>query len=333
MGLRLNFTPETGDSQIIFKYPIICGNIKITGVIYLDFKQLESFVTIAKLKSFSKAADKLYLTQPTISNHIHLLESELGTILFNRTNKNITLTRAGDILYEYAISILNKKEHAYFSLNAFKGKIEGILEISSSSIPELYYLTDMICQFSKVYPDVKYNLMKYDTKQVLDKIQNGEIDFGIVGAKKDIPQLEYIDVMDDEIALVLPVTGQLSKFDTMSFEDLLSLPIVLREEGSGSRAVVIDYLKEKNVDTDNLNIIAEVESNEAIKKFVEYGLGISFISTRSIQKEIKDGMLKTAALGNDPIRRKFYFVYHKKRVLSPLSETFKDFILKDNSES
>lgn len=298
----------------------------------MDFKQLESFVTIAKLKSFSKAADKLYLTQPTISNHIHLLESELGTILFNRTNKNITLTRAGDILYEYAISILNKKEHAYFSLNAFKGKIEGILEISSSSIPELYYLTEMICKFSKAYPGVKYNLMKYDTKQVLDKIQNGEIDFGIVGAKKEIPQLEYIDVMDDEIALVIPVKGELSKFSEMSLEDLTSLPIILREEGSGSRAAVMDYLKERNIDTDALNIIAEVESNEAIKKFVEYGLGISFISTRSIQKEIRDEALKIIPIGDGSIRRKFYFVYHRKRVLSPLSETFKDFILSDNIE-
>ncbi len=298
----------------------------------MDFKQLESFVTIAKLKSFSKAADKLYLTQPTISNHIHLLESELGTILFNRTNKNITLTRAGDILYEYAISILNKKEHAYFSLNAFKGKIEGILEISSSSIPELYYLTEMICKFSKAYPGVKYNLMKYDTKQVLDKIQNGEIDFGIVGAKKEIPQLEYIDVMDDEIALVIPVKGELSKFSEMSLEDLASLPIILREEGSGSRAAVMDYLKERNIDTDALNIIAEVESNEAIKKFVEYGLGISFISTRSIQKEIRDEALKIIPIGDGSIRRKFYFVYHRKRVLSPLSETFKDFILSDNIE-
>lgn len=293
----------------------------------MDFKQLESFVTIAKVKSFSKAADKLYLTQPTISNHIHLLEKELGTILFNRTNKNITLTRAGDILYEYAISILNKKEHAYFSLNEFKGKIEGILEISSSSIPELYYLTDLICAFSAKYPDVKYSLMKYDTRQVTEKILSGDIDFGIVGAKKDTNQLEYIEIMDDEIALVAPVTGPLSQFDAITTDNCNNLPFVLREDGSGTRTAVSDYLSARGIDTDSLNIVAEVESNETIKKFVELGLGVSFVSRRSVEKEVKEGLLKCLPIDGQYISRKFYFVYHKKRVLSPLSETFKHFIL------
>ena len=297
----------------------------------MDFKQLESFVTIAKLKSFSKAADKLYLTQPTISNHIHLLEKELGTILFNRTNKNITLTRAGDILYEYAISILNKKEHAYFSLNEFKGKIEGILEISSSSIPELYYLTDAIHDFSKKYPDVKYSLMKYDTRQVTEKILNGDIDFGIVGAKSDAAQLEYLDIMDDEIALVVPANGLLSKLNQVTAEDCANLPLVLREDGSGTRAAVMKFLSSRQIDLETLNIVAEVESNETIKRFVELGLGVSFVSKRSVARELAEGRLKCLAIDDQWISRKFYFVYHKKRVLSPLSETFKNFILSDNA--
>lgn len=295
----------------------------------MDFKQLESFVNIAKLKSFSKAADKLYLTQPTISNHIHLLEKELGTILFNRTNKNITLTRAGDILYEYAISILNKKEHAYFSLNEFKGKIEGVLEISSSSIPELYFLTDAIYKFGLKYPDVKYSLMKYDTRQVVDKILNGDIDFGIVGAKRDINQLEYIDIMDDEISLIIPSTGPFSKYESITSADCLNLPLVLREDGSGTRTAVLDYLTANGINTDQLNVVAEVENNETIKRFVQLGLGVSFVSKRSVDKEINEGTLKCLPIDGHQISRKFYFVYHKKRVLSPLSETFKDFILSD----
>jgi DNA-binding transcriptional LysR family regulator len=297
----------------------------------LDFKQLESFVTIAKLKSFSKSADKLYLTQPTISNHIHLLEKELGTILFNRTNKNITLTRAGDILYEYAISILNKKDHAYFSLNEFKGKIEGTLEISSSSIPELYFLTDAICRFNVKYPDVKYSLMKYDTRQVIDKIISGDIDFGIVGAKKDIKQLEYIEIMGDDIALITPAKGALSNISNFATANCLETPLILREDGSGTRSSVLQYLTERGIDTDALNIIAEVESNETIKKLVELGLGISFLSKRSIEKEVNEGLIKCLPINNEFISRKFYFVYHKKRVLSPLSETFKDFILSDKA--
>lgn len=297
----------------------------------MDFKQLESFVTIAKLKSFSKSADKLYLTQPTISNHIHLLEKELGTILFNRTNKNITLTRAGDILYEYAISILNKKDHAYFSLNEFKGKIEGTLEISSSSIPELYFLTDAICRFNVKYPDVKYSLMKYDTRQVIDKIISGDIDFGIVGAKKDINQLEYIEIMGDDIALITPAKGPLSNISNFTTANCLEMPLILREDGSGTRTSVLNYLTERGIDTEVLNIVAEVESNETIKKLVELGLGISFLSKRSIEKEVNEGLIKCLPINDEYISRKFYFVYHKKRVLSPLSETFKDFILSDQA--
>lgn len=299
----------------------------------MDFKQLESFVTIAKLKSFSRAADRLYLTQPTISNHIHLLEKELGTILFNRTNKNISLTKAGDILYEYAISILNKKEHAYFSLNEFKGKIEGILDISSSSIPELYYLTDLICKFSIKYPGVKYSLMKYDTRQVFDKISTGDIDFGIVGAVSDMNHLEYIQIMEDDIALIGPTSGPLSECDDINFEGLYQVPFVMREEGSGTRAAVIEYLDQKGIQFEQLNMVAEIENSETIKRLVELGLGYSFISRLSVQKEVSEGSLKLITINKEMINRKFYFVYHKKRVLSPLSETFRNFILEDQGKS
>lgn len=293
----------------------------------MDFKQLESFVTIAKLKSFSRAADKLFLTQPTISNHIHLLEKELGTILFNRTNKNISLTEAGEILYEYAISILNKKEHAYFSLNEFKGKIEGILDISSSSIPELYYLTDLISKFSLKYPGVKYSLMKYDTRQVFDKIISGDIDFGIVGSMRDTNNLEYIEIMEDDIVLVGPTSGPLASQGDLNFEDLTNIPFVVREDGSGTRAAVVEYLNKHNIQFDQLNIIAEIENEETIKKLVQLGLGYTFMSHLSIERELQDGSLRLISVNSETISRKFYFVYHKKRVLSPLSETFKNFIL------
>ncbi len=297
----------------------------------MDFKQLESFVTIAKLKSFSRAADKLFLTQPTISNHIHLLEKELGTILFNRTNKNISLTEAGDILYEYAISILNKKEHAYFSLNEFKGKIEGILDISSSSIPELYFLTDTIYKFSLKYPGVKYSLMKYDTRQVFDKIISGDIDFGIVGSMRDTNNLEYIEIMEDDIVLVGPTTGPLADQGNLNFEDLVQIPFVMREDGSGTRAAVVEYLNKHQIQLDQLNIIAEVENEETIKRLVQLGLGYTFMSHLSIERELQDGSLRLIPVNSETISRKFYFVYHKKRVLSPLSETFKNFILGDQA--
>lgn len=294
----------------------------------MDFKQLESFVTIAKVKSFSKAADKLFLTQPTISNHIHNLEKELGTALFNRTNKNITLTNAGEILFKYAVSILNKRDHAFFSLNAYKGKIEGVLEIASSSIPEQYYLTDIMCDFNHKYPDVKYSLMKYDTKKVIDKLNLGEIDFGIVGARKDGSQLDYIEIMDDEIVLVAP-TSTFEKLPSIQIKALADLPLIMREDGSGTRTVVEQALKAAGVGTGELNIVAEIESTETIKRLVSKGLGLSFVSKKAVEAEVQNGQMKILKVDELTINRNFYFVYHTKRVLSPLSEAFKNFILED----
>lgn len=294
----------------------------------MDFKQLESFVMISKLKSFSRAAEKLFLTQPTISNHIHLLEKELGTSLFNRTNKQITMTRAGEIFYEHAISILNKKEQAFFSLEEYNGKIEGILEIASSSIPEQYYLVDAIKRFSSIYPDVHYSLMKHDTFQVIEKILSGDIDFGIVGAMSESNQLVYIDIMDDDIVLAGPPKG----FQTLDSRALLSIPLILREPGSGTRSAAMAFIKENSgVDPTALNVVAEIESNETIKRFIELGFGYSFVSKRSISHELSEGRLEIVQLEGFNIHRSFYFVYHKKRVLSPLSDTFRQFILSEKN--
>lgn len=293
----------------------------------MDFKQLETFVSVAKLKSFSKAAEKLFITQPTASNHILNLEKQLNTILINRNNKNITLTTAGALLYEYAVDILNKRDNAVFSLNQFKGKIEGILEISSSTIPEQYYLPELLKDFSKIYPAVKYVLKKYDTSQVINKILSGEIDFGIVGAKKDSTQLEYIEILDDNIILAAPNKGKYSKFNSITLKDLLHLPIIMREEGSGTRNVVENSLKENNFSVDDLNVIAYIEDTETIKQCVKKDLGTTFISKQAVAYDIQNNLIKNIDIEGFEFKRKFFFVYHKNRALSPLAETFKKFVL------
>lgn len=295
----------------------------------MDFKQLETFVTLAKLKSFSKAADYLYLTQPTISNHIQNLEEELKTVLVNRTNKNITLTKAGKLLYKHAVEILNKRESAIFSLNQFKGKIEGFLEISASTIPSQYFLPKLLCQFNKIYPDVKYNLKKYSTGGVIEKILNGEIDFGIVGAKKDINQLEYIEIMDDKLILIAPNNRQYKDLYSIDKNDLCKYPLILREETSGTRKIVEEELAKHNVNLDNLNVIAYIENTETIKECVKSGLGMTFISEKAILSDINNNLVKKIAINNFILKRNFYFVYHKNRALSPLAETFKNFVLKN----
>ncbi|BEP29294.1 selenium metabolism-associated LysR family transcriptional regulator [Helicovermis profundi] len=293
----------------------------------MDFKQLESFVTIAKLNSFSKAAEKLFLTQPTISNHIHILEKELDTVLLNRSNKKVTLTKAGEILFENAINLLNKKEQTFFALNEYKGKLEGKLEISSSTIPEQYFLSTVIKKFSSKYPDVKYTLLRNDTKQVIDKILLGEIDFGLVGAMENNKNLEYINILEDEIVLIAPNNSTFKNVKELSIENVLMYPIIFREIGSGTRKTVETALKNARIDISKLNVIATIEDNETIKKMVESGFGISFMSKKAIINEVKLNLVKEIKIKDIDIVRYFYFVFHKKRSLSPLSEEFKNFIV------
>ncbi|MCT4607245.1 MAG: selenium metabolism-associated LysR family transcriptional regulator [Marinisporobacter sp.] len=297
----------------------------------MDFRQLETFITIARLKSFSKAADALFLTQPTISNHIQNLENELSTILINRSNKRVTLTKAGEILFSHAIEILNKREQALFSLESFKDKIEGTLEIACSTIPEQYILPPLLSAFNKIYPHVHYNLLHYDSQQVVDGVLNGKIDFGFVGAKDAIKHLHYIDVLEDNLVIIAPNTNPYKSLDQISIDFFLKEKIILREAGSGTRKIFEKLLNNHNISLDQLHVVACIENTEAIKQCVKNGLGITMISEYAIKNEVHHNMLKKLELKDMDTKRNFYFVYHEPRILSPLAETFKNFMLENQN--
>ncbi|QZY57495.1 LysR family transcriptional regulator [Crassaminicella profunda] len=297
----------------------------------MDFRQLETFIAIARLKSFSKAADYLFLTQPTISNHIQNLENELSTILINRSNKKVTLTKAGEILFSHAIEILNKREQALFSLESFKDKIDGTLEIACSTIPEQYILPPLLSAFNKIYPDVQYNLLHYDSQQVVDGILSGRIDFGFVGAKNNTKHLHYIDILEDKLVMIVPNIEKYKTLDKIPIDFLLKEKIILREKGSGTRKIFEQILNEHNISLEQLKIVACIENTESIKQCVKNDLGITMISDFAIRNEVQYNMVKKLELENIHPTRKFYFVYHEPRILSPLAETFKNFMLKNQN--
>ena len=289
----------------------------------MDFKQLESFITIAKFGSFSRAAEKLYLTQPTLSNHIISLEKELDTLLFDRVNKKVTLTDAGILFHQHALDILHSRDRAVFSLNEFKGSINGLLEISSSTVPQHFFLADLIQSFSEKYPNVRYRILRHDSQEVLEKITNGEIDFGIVGKKSATRNIEFKEIMGDEIVLI---ANHNFPEDVINISDIKNLPIILREDGSATRSVLIDKLGDSNIHIDDLNIVAEIENTSTIKQFVNNNIGVAFISTREINADIKCRELKIIKINNFEITRNFYFAFNRKISFSPLCEEFKRYI-------
>lgn len=295
----------------------------------MDLRQLETFVNVARLNSFSKAAKKLFITQPTVTNHIQSLEKELGTILINRTGKNISLTKAGSILYEYALNIINACEMAKFDLATYKGKIQGHLELCSSSVPRKYVLPKILKNFIDKYPEVTFSLTDKDSKEVAESIIAGEYDFGIVGAKHSSKHLNYIELMEDTLVLITPNKPRFN-YENYSFLDINVLfeeKLIFREPGSGTRKLVEKKLHSNNIDLNQLNIVSTIEDTETIKNLVTLDVGLSFMSERSVIDDIKLNKYKVFYINNFDLSRKFYFVYHNKRQLSPLSETFKTFML------
>lgn len=294
----------------------------------MEFRQLETFIEVANLKSFSKASKVLYITQPTVTNHIQNLEKELDTILINRYGKSITLTHEGKLFYKYAVNIINSCEMAKFDLASYKGKVQGHLHIHSSSVPIRNVLPLVLSKFLKNYPDVTFTLSEKDSKQVTDTILKGEADFGIVGAKYREDHLNYIDLVEDRLAVIVPKGSKYGSenYSYISQDVLKDEKILFREKGSGTRNLIEETLKENDIEIESLNIIGYINDTESIKKLVSMGVGIGFVSEKSLHN-IDEKSYNVFYIDEIDFKRKFYFAYHKHRQLSPLSNAFKDFIV------
>ena len=289
----------------------------------MDFKQLEVFVAVVKHQSFSKAARELFLTQPTVSAHIQNLERDLDTVLVNRSNKTITLTKSGEILYNHAIYILNNCKKAIYDIKEYSGKIEGVIDIACSSIPETYILPNFLKCFSTSYPDVKFSISHYDSQFAISEILNERISFGLVGSKCNNNQIKYIDLIDDELILIAPANLNIENDNGhIDINELYKLTFIMRKEGSGTRNLLLNTLSDNNFAVDKLNVVAHVESNESIKEMVRLGIGVSFVSYTSAIDYINSKKLNFYRIKNIDFIRKFYFICSKKKTFTPLEDKF-----------
>lgn len=297
----------------------------------MELRQLETFIEVVKLKSFSKASESLYITQPTVSNHIQNLERELDTVLINRYGKNLSLTHAGNLFYKYAVNIINSCEMAKYDLAAYKGKIQGHLHIYSSSVPIRNVLPKLVDGFLSKYPEVSFSLIEEDSRNLINTIIRGDADFGIVGAKYDSKHIEYSELMEDRLLVIVPksLNYGLENYSYIHPKILQEEKILLREEGSGTRKLIENTLEENGIDLDTLDVIGYIDDTESIKELVSLGLGIGFVSEKSIGKNLPMEDYNAYYVEGIDFSRKFYFASHKHRQLSPLSETFKDFVLQN----
>lgn len=289
----------------------------------MALRYLNVFCKVYKNRSFSQAADELLLTQPTVSSHIKTLEDDLQLKLFDRLGRDVAPTKAGDILYAYAKEIEGLKRSARQALAKYSGEMRGTLDMGGSTIPGEFLLPSLIGKFKKKYPDVKTNLRIGDTKVIAEMVMNGKIEMGLVGASVDNDRIESRIFTTDELVLIAPSSYRAGK---ISVEEFKTIPLILREIGSGSRRALEEEIRKSGLTLVDLNIVAEMGSTEAVKRAVKSGVGLSVVSSLAIEDELKMGFLKVIKMKGLPIERNLYAISHRLRNKSPLCQTFLDFL-------
>lgn len=294
----------------------------------MDFREIEAFVSVYRLRSFSQAGKVLYLSQPTISSHINDLESELGMKLFDRSSRDVIPTGAGDVFYQYAVNLLETRGDAIWSLNQHSEKIEGRLEIAASTIPSQYLLPRLLSGFRDKYPNILFMIHQGDTREVIREIQEKKYQIGIVGTCTDEDKLEYELLSGDRLILISSRDGNdCQQSASISLEKLREKPFILREPGSGTRQEFETALKKQGINPNSLKVVAEMNSTEAIKYAVREGLGVSVVSSLSIEDYLQLGLIQAHTIDGLDLERSFYLVTHRNQPLSPSVETFRKYIL------
>ena len=297
----------------------------------MDLRQLEIFVKVAELKSFSKAAQALRLTQPTISEHIRTLEQELGVRLLDRLGRGAEATRAGQLLLSHATRMLQLQRETLQAMDSFQGRLAGDLHVAASTIPGEYVLPALIGRFKEKFPDIVISLLIGDSRAVVDWVIDGRAEVAVVGARLVHRGIEYRELMPDELVVVVPVVHPWHGKKEIALADLRAEPMLLREQGSGTRAAFESALAQAGQDLSTFRIVGEMGSTQAIKQAVKAGVGVSVISRRAVDEDYRSGLVWCLRIRDLKITRAFHIATHRDRSRSPLAEAFRSFVEAESS--
>ena len=292
----------------------------------MDLRALEVFCRIVEFKSFSRAAEAVLLTQPTVSGHIKVLEEELGLRLFDRTRKTTTPTRAGEILYGYARRILALREEAQGAINEHKGGMRGHLRVGGSNIPGAYILPPLAAAFKREHPEVTIALLIGGSRDIVRRLIDGTCEVGMVGARFEEGRVRYEPFVRDELVLAIPATHPWAGRTSVRPRELSGQPFIMRERGSGTRKVMEQGLAARGADPAGLRVVLEVNGNEAVRQALKAGAGIAIISRRAVEDDLRFGTVAAARIQGVTFARDFYLVTHRSRPRSPLGDAFLSFL-------
>lgn len=291
----------------------------------MDFRQIEAFVNVVKYKSFSRAADALYLTQPTISTHISSLEKELGVQLIDRTGKEASPTRDGKELFPYAMELINTRDHAVNALQPKTQEIEGILEIQASSVPGEYIVPSLLSGFQKIHPQVRFYLEQSDTGQVERNLLENKGEIGFLG-DRGTKDLNYVKLVTDQMVLVTPKNEKFLaiKGEEVTIDTMIKEPFLWREQGSATRKEFEERLVSLGKDPREIKAVALMNSLEAILQSVSCGMGVSVVPRLAVEGNRNYLMFQIQDMD---LNRDFYLVWKKGGILSAKAEAFRDYVV------
>lgn len=271
--------------------------------------RLKIFHSVARLLSFTKASEELFVSQPAVTKSIKELEGELGIRLFSRKGSKIELTEAGQVLLKYSTQILSIENKINYDISLLKEKYSGSLKIGASTTIGQYVLPPVLALFNKKYPEIKLSLSNNNTQIIEKSLVDGLIDIGVVEGHSKNKQLKYIPFLKDEIVAIAHTSQKLSKLDELTLDEFVSTPLVLREMGSGSLEVISDKLKSHNIKMKDLNVVMNLGSTESIKSFLANSNSLGLISINAISHEVVEGKFKIIDIKGIDFERLFYFIH------------------------
>ena len=297
----------------------------------MEIRKLDAFCKVIELKSFTRAAEAMLLSQPTVSEHIRSLEQELDQKLLDRLGREVEPTPVGRLLYRYARKILQTQNDAVQAIEQYGGKLIGRLIIGCGTIPGTYILPGLIARFRLEHPSIKATLRITSSRIIAEKVVAGEYELGVVGARWNESRLNWTAMFSDELTLAVHPDHSWALKKAILLKDIGKEPFIMREPDSGTRKVFARILEKNGLKETSLQEVAEIGSTAAIKEAVKAGIGVSILSRRAVIDDVKCGRLVAVSVKNHKLQRPFYLIQRKNRALSPVASVFLDY-LRDSAD-
>ncbi|WP_029894024.1 LysR family transcriptional regulator [Desulfohalovibrio reitneri] len=290
----------------------------------MDMRRLEAFRMVYELGSFSRAGERLHLSQPTISAHIASLEEELGTRLFDRLGRTISPTQAGTILHAHAAEAFQSLEAARAEIAALTGEVSGELSVGASTIPATYILPAPLAGFVRAHPGVRLHMENGDSSHVARMVEDGRLDCGVVGAEPAERDLLSDLLLEDETVVV--AAHDFPCGEEIDPADMADLPWVMRERGSATRSALEALLASRGLDHSKLTATATVGTTQAMLRLVSEGLGVSTTSRAVVERDGPSLGVRAVYLRGFREPRRFWFIRHAKRHALPVTLAFQEYL-------